>query len=49
MEFSFKKENHIGIFELKGNLNGETDGIPLTESFAQKMEEGTQHFIIDLS
>ncbi|MEO0898604.1 MAG: STAS domain-containing protein [Bacteroidota bacterium] len=37
-----------GMFSLKGNLIGEQDGIPITESFAEKLEGGTQYFIINL-
>lgn len=48
MEFIFKKKEDIGIYELNGNLIGETDGIAITESFSDKLEEGTMRFIIDL-
>ncbi|MEO0641195.1 MAG: STAS domain-containing protein [Bacteroidota bacterium] len=49
MEFSFTKENHIGIYELKGKLMGETDGMPIIDSFVQNQEEGIDMFIMDLS
>ena len=49
MEFLFETIEHIGAFTLSGNLIGEKDGIPLTESFSEKLESGTQSFVIDLS
>ncbi len=48
MEFTFSTSGDIGIYHLKGNLIGETDGIPITESFSEKLGEGTRQFIIDL-
>ncbi len=48
MEFSFLKKEDIGIYELKGNLIGETDGIAITESFSDKLEEGLLRFVINL-
>ena len=48
MDFSFSTDNNIGIYKLQGNLIGETDGIPMTESFSEKLEEGTRQFVIDL-
>ena len=49
MDFSYSKQEQIGIYTLKGNLIGETDGIPITESFSEQLEVGTHHFVIDLS
>ncbi|MEO0471135.1 MAG: STAS domain-containing protein [Bacteroidota bacterium] len=50
MEFSFNKQSdNIGIYQLKGNLIGETDGVPITESFSEQLDGGTRQFIIDLS
>lgn len=48
MEFTFINKEDVGIYELNGNLIGETDGIPITESFSDKLEEGVLRFIIDL-
>ncbi|MEL6670990.1 MAG: STAS domain-containing protein [Bacteroidota bacterium] len=48
MEFSYSTSGQVGIYQLKGNLIGETDGISITESFSEQMEVGTKHFVIDL-
>lgn len=49
MEFSFElTNNHIGIYQLQGNLIGETDGIPITESINEQLEAGVRQFVIDL-
>ena len=47
--YSSDKESNVGIYRLEGNLIGETDGIPITESLSEQLEEGTQQFVIDLS
>lgn len=49
MEFSTSKAGKVVIYHLSGNLIGETDGIPITESFSEKIEEGARQFVIDLS
>ncbi|RMG61575.1 MAG: anti-sigma factor antagonist [Bacteroidetes bacterium] len=50
MDFSFKAHNaHTGTFHLKGNLIGETDGINITESFMEQLEQGIRNVILDLS
>ncbi len=49
MEFSFSTaENKIGIYKLQGNLIGETDGLSITESLNEKLEEGYKQYVIDL-
>ena len=49
MNFSFSAtEENIGIYQLQGNLIGETDGIPITESINEQIEEGVKRFVIDL-
>ncbi len=49
MEFSFSNQKNIGVFNLKGNLIGETDGIPMAEAFSEQLENGVKQFVIDLS
>jgi anti-sigma B factor antagonist len=49
MEFSFSNQNSVGVFQLKGNLIGETDGVPITESFSEQLGKGITQFVIDLS
>ena len=46
MEFSFSKQEDIGVFTLKGNLIGETDGVPITE---EKVEWYRQLFSVVFS
>ncbi|MEM6628785.1 MAG: STAS domain-containing protein [Bacteroidota bacterium] len=49
MEFSFSTaENQIGIYNLQGSLIGETDGLSITESLNEKLEEGYKQYVIDL-
>ena len=48
MEYSFREENKIGIFELSGSLMGEHDGIPIMEAFTEKIDEGYRNFIISM-
>jgi anti-sigma B factor antagonist len=48
MEFTFSDIQNIGIYHLSGNLIGETDGLSITESFNDKLEEGYRQFVIDL-
>lgn len=49
MNFTYKQAGiQVGIFNLQGNLIGEKDGIPITESFAEKLEEGARYFVINL-
>jgi anti-sigma B factor antagonist len=49
MEFAFKQAGQIGIFVLTGNLIGETDGIPLTDSFSGHVSDGINLYVIDLA
>lgn len=49
MEFTFDTTGQVGVFALKGNLIGEKDGISITESFSEKLEDKVMHFVIDLS
>jgi anti-sigma B factor antagonist len=42
-------DEKTGIFNLEGNLIGETDGIPLTESFAEQINNGARNFVMDLT
>ena len=50
MEFSFSTaDTEIGIYQLKGNLIGETDGLSITESLNEKLEEGYKQYVIDLA
>ena len=49
MNFQYKNaSSQVGIYNLNGNLIGEKDGIPITESFAEKLDEGVRYFVIDL-
>ncbi|MEM9983559.1 MAG: STAS domain-containing protein [Bacteroidota bacterium] len=48
MEFSFNPDQKIGVYQLQGNLIGEKDGIPITDSFSEKLDEGVKNFVIDL-
>lgn len=49
MEFSFSAtDNKIGVYNLTGNLIGETDGLSITESLNEKLEEGFKQYVIDL-
>jgi len=50
MDFTFSNtDNQIGVYHLEGNLIGETDGISITESLNEKLEEGFKQFVIDLN
>lgn len=49
MEISFKKQEDIGVITLVGNLMGEKDGVPITESFSEYLQNGTLNYVIDLS
>jgi anti-sigma B factor antagonist len=49
MEFSFETADSIGIYSLQGNLIGEKDGLPITESFSEQLEGKVKNFVIDLS
>ncbi|MEL7532724.1 MAG: STAS domain-containing protein [Bacteroidota bacterium] len=49
MEFSFEKQEEIGVFKLNGNLIGETDGVPITEAFTEHLGNDVKQFVIDLS
>jgi anti-sigma B factor antagonist len=50
MNFSYTaRDEETGIFSLEGNLIGETDGIPLTESFAEQINNGARNFVMDLT
>lgn len=48
MEFTYTKSGSVGVYALKGNLIGETDGIAITESFSERLAEGVRRFVIDL-
>ncbi len=50
MQYKYEvNENQIGIYTLEGNLIGENDGMILTDSFNDNMEDGTRNFVMDLS
>lgn len=49
MEFEFSESNGICILELSGNLIGENDGMPLNDTFNEKVEDGTKNFLVDLT
>jgi len=50
MEFTIStSDKHIVIYHLDGNLIGETDGLAMTESLNEKLEEGFKQIIINLS
>ncbi len=50
MEFTFStSDKHIGVYHLKGNLIGETDGLSITESLNERIQEGFKQFVIDLN
>lgn len=49
MEFAYSSSDQIGVYHLKGNLIGETDGISITESFSNELEAGTRKFVMDLT
>lgn len=48
MEYTFEKHGKIGVFKLKGTLIGEKDGLSITETFAEKLDNGFRQFVIDL-
>ena len=48
MEFSTSTKDQVVIYQLKGNLIGETDGITITESLSEFLEDGSKNFVIDL-
>lgn len=50
MNFSYTaRDEKAGVFSLEGNLIGETDGIPLTEAFAEQINNGARNFVMDLT
>ena len=50
MNFDYTaRDKKTGIFRLEGNLIGETDGIPLTEAFAEQIDNGARNFVMDLT
>jgi anti-sigma B factor antagonist len=49
MEYSYAITQQVGVYTLKGSIIGENDGMPLNEDFNERVEQGTRHFIIDLS
>lgn len=49
MEISFTTQGEVGIMTLEGNLMGEKDGLPITESFSEYVQGGTLLYVIDLS
>ncbi|MFK7972930.1 MAG: STAS domain-containing protein [Bacteroidia bacterium] len=50
MNFTYEAHNDtVGIFYLEGNLIGETDGIPLTDAFAERLAAGARNFVMDLT
>lgn len=49
MDFTYNTTHtDVGVYSLRGNLIGEHDGISLTESVSEQIENGIRHFIIDL-
>lgn len=48
MEFSFDKHGSTGVYTLKGNLIGEKDGISITESYSENLDDKITHYVIDL-
>ena len=48
MTFNFESQQGVGLYKLQGNLIGENDGIAITDSFAEKLDEGTHNFVINL-
>lgn len=50
MQYKYEiKENQIGVYTLEGNLIGENDGMILTNSFNDNIEDGTLNFVMDLT
>ena len=50
MEFEYTEEDEkAGLYKLSGSLIGEHDGMSLLNHFADRVEEGQHHFVIDLS
>ncbi len=50
MQFKYKViENQIGIYTLEGSLIGENDGMILTDSFNDNIEDGILNFVVDLT
>ena len=47
MEFSFDKTGSIGVYSLKGNLIERKDGLSITGSFAENLDNKTD-YVIDL-
>jgi anti-sigma B factor antagonist len=47
-QYKFAQDPGVGIYTLSGNLIGENDGIPITESFSSNIENGVSRFIIEL-
>ncbi|MEZ4827369.1 MAG: STAS domain-containing protein [Bacteroidia bacterium] len=48
MEFRTTNSDQVVVYHLKGNLIGETDGIPLTESFSEFLDNNSRKFVISL-
>jgi anti-sigma B factor antagonist len=48
MDFDFELAGQVGVFHLTGNLIGEKDGIPLTDSFSKHLDQSVKQFVIDL-
>ena len=50
MQFNYEvNQENIGVYTLEGNLIGENDGMVLTNSFNDNMEDGTLNFVMDLT
>jgi anti-sigma B factor antagonist len=48
MEFSTSTKDQVVVYQLEGNLIGETDGINITESLSEFLDNGEKNFVIDL-
>ena len=48
MEFSTSTKDQVVVYQLEGNLIGETDGINITESLSEFLDKGDKNFVIDL-
>ena len=50
MQFKYEvNEDNVGVYTMEGNLIGENDGMVLTNSFNDNMEDGTLNFVMDLT
>lgn len=50
MQYKYEvSESQVGVYTLEGNLIGENDGMILTNSFNDHIEDGTLNFVMDLS